>query len=59
MCAYAAIGSVGRLLEPAPPGQRHDRPVGDPRLAILVGPLVWLIKTNGALNAYWRSMGAR
>ncbi|MCU1619812.1 MAG: conserved rane protein of unknown function [Modestobacter sp.] len=25
---------------------------------ILVGPLVWLIKTNGALNAYWRSMGA-
>jgi Domain of unknown function (DUF4234) len=26
---------------------------------IVVGPLVWLIKTNGALNAYWRSMGAR
>jgi hypothetical protein len=26
---------------------------------ILVGPLVWLIKTNGALNAYWRSVGAR
>ena len=26
---------------------------------ILVGPLVWLIKTNGALNAYWRSLGAR
>jgi hypothetical protein len=25
---------------------------------ILVGPLVWLIKTNGALNAYWRSLGA-
>jgi hypothetical protein len=25
---------------------------------IVVGPLVWLIKTNGALNAYWRSMGA-
>ncbi len=25
---------------------------------IIVGPLVWLIKTNGALNAYWRSMGA-
>ena len=24
---------------------------------IIVGPLVWLIKTNGALNAYWRSMG--
>lgn len=26
---------------------------------ILIGPLVWLIKTNGALNAYWRSLGAR
>jgi hypothetical protein len=26
---------------------------------ILIGPLVWLIKTNGALNAYWRSVGAR
>lgn len=25
---------------------------------ILVGPLVWIIKTNGALNAYWRSVGA-
>jgi hypothetical protein len=26
---------------------------------IAVGPLVWLVKTNGALNAYWRSVGAR
>jgi hypothetical protein len=26
---------------------------------ILIGPLIWLIKTNGALNAYWRSAGAR
>jgi len=25
---------------------------------ILIGPLVWLVKTNGALNAYWRSLGA-
>jgi hypothetical protein len=25
---------------------------------ILVGPIVWFIKTNGALNAYWRSLGA-
>jgi hypothetical protein len=25
---------------------------------IIVGPLVWLIKSNGALNAYWRSVGA-
>jgi len=26
---------------------------------IVIGPLVWLIKSNGALNAYWRGMGAR
>ncbi|MGH1561421.1 DUF4234 domain-containing protein [Mumia sp. DW29H23] len=30
-----------------------------PGMFILVGPFVWFIKTNGALNAYWRSLGAR
>ncbi len=25
---------------------------------ILIGPLVWWIKTNGALNAYWRSVSS-
>ena len=25
----------------------------------LVGPIVWFVKTNGALNDYWRSLGAR
>ncbi|MCW2691731.1 MAG: conserved rane protein of unknown function [Mycobacterium sp.] len=30
-----------------------------PGFLLLVGPLVWFIKTNGALNAYWRSQGAR
>jgi hypothetical protein len=29
-----------------------------PGVFILVGPLVWFVKTNGALNAYWRSVGA-
>jgi Domain of unknown function (DUF4234) len=24
-----------------------------------VGAIVWFVKTNGALNAYWRSLGAR
>jgi F0F1-type ATP synthase membrane subunit c/vacuolar-type H+-ATPase subunit K len=24
----------------------------------LVGGLVWFVKTNGALNGYWRSLGA-
>jgi hypothetical protein len=30
-----------------------------PGAILVVGPLVWFIKTNGALNAYWRSLGAR
>ncbi|MGY1695984.1 DUF4234 domain-containing protein [Geodermatophilus sp. SYSU D00814] len=29
-----------------------------PGVFILVGPIVWFVKTNGALNAYWRSLGA-
>ena len=29
-----------------------------PGMFILVGPLVWFIKTNGALNSYWRTQGA-
>ena len=30
-----------------------------PGAVILVGPLVWFVKTNGALNSFWRSVGAR
>jgi len=30
-----------------------------PGVFLLVGPLVWFVQTNGALNAYWRSLGAR
>ena len=30
-----------------------------PGFLILVGPFIWIIKTNGALNDYWRSRGAR
>lgn len=29
-----------------------------PGIFILVGPIVWFVKTNGALNDYWRSLGA-
>jgi hypothetical protein len=28
-----------------------------PGMLILVGPLVWFIQTNAALNEYWRSQG--
>lgn len=30
-----------------------------PGVFILVGPFIWFIQTNGALNNYWRSLGAR
>jgi Domain of unknown function (DUF4234) len=29
-----------------------------PGVFILVGPIIWFVKTNGALNDYWRSLGA-
>lgn len=29
-----------------------------PGALILVGPFIWFIKTNGALNDYWKSLGA-
>jgi hypothetical protein len=29
-----------------------------PGMLILIGPIVWFVKTNGALNEYWKSMGA-
>lgn len=28
-----------------------------PGAVIVVGPLIWFVKTNGALNSYWRSLG--
>ena len=58
---YLNSSEVGGLYERA--GMR--KPVSGatglwyfPGMFILVGPLVWFIKTNGALNAYWRSLGA-
>ncbi|MGI8433986.1 MAG: hypothetical protein ACR2LE_04530 [Nocardioidaceae bacterium] len=30
-----------------------------PGIFILVGPIIWFVKTNGALNSYWRSVGAQ
>lgn len=29
-----------------------------PGIFIIVGPIVWFVKTNGALNEYWKSLGA-
>jgi Domain of unknown function (DUF4234) len=30
-----------------------------PGMFILVGPIIWFVQTNNALNDYWRSLGAR
>ena len=53
---------VGGLYERA--GRR--RPVGAltglryfPGIFLLVGPIIWFVLTNSALNDYWRSRGAR
>ena len=58
---YITSSEVGSLYESA--GQR--KPVSGatglwyfPGMFLLVGPIVWFVKTNGALNAYWRSLGA-
>ena len=29
-----------------------------PGIVIIVGPIVWFVKVNGALNTYWRAKGA-
>jgi Domain of unknown function (DUF4234) len=29
-----------------------------PGMFIIVGPFIWFVKTNNALNDYWRSLGA-
>ena len=58
---FITASEVGNLFERR--GQR--KPVSGatglwylPGSFILVGPLVWFIKTNGALNSSWRSLGA-
>lgn len=59
---YLTSSEVGELYE----RRGQAKPVSGltglwyfPGMFILVGPFVWFVKTNGALNAYWRSLGAR
>jgi hypothetical protein len=58
---YLTSGEVGALYERR--GQAKPVSAGTglwyfPGIFILVGPIVWFVKTNGALNDYWRSVGA-
>jgi len=59
---FLASSEVGGLYERA--GQ--PKPVSGttglwvvPGFLILVGPIIWFVKTNGALNDYWRAVGVR
>lgn len=59
---YVTASEVGALYEAR--GMR--KPVSGltglwyfPGCFLLVGSFIWFIKTNGALNSYWRSLGAR
>ena len=29
-----------------------------PGIFLIVGPIIWFVKINGALNSYWESLGA-
>jgi hypothetical protein len=67
---YFFIGVASPFLSAMEVGELYERagrpkPVSGltglwyfPGMFILVGPFVWFIKTNGALNAYWESVGA-
>jgi hypothetical protein len=58
---YISSNEVGDLYA----AQGREKPVSAatglwyfPGMLILVGPIIWFVKTNGALNDYWKSMGA-
>ena len=65
------VGIVSPFLHSAEVGGLYERtgrpkPVSGvtglwvfPGIFLLVGPIIWFVKSNGALNAYWRSVGAR
>jgi Domain of unknown function (DUF4234) len=65
------VGLVSPFLVSAEVGQLYQRrglqrPVSGATglwyllgIFILIGPIIWFVKTNNALNAYWRSLGAR
>lgn len=59
---YLLSNEVGQLYELA----GRQKPVSAltglwffPGMLILVGPFVWFVKTNRALNTYWESLGVR
>jgi hypothetical protein len=58
---YLTSSEVGELYERSGRPKRVSGLTGlwyFPGMFILVGPIVWFVKTNGALNDYWKSVGA-
>lgn len=58
---YLLSAEVGNLRKLRGQEQRVSGATGlwyFPGMFILVGPIVWFVKTNGALNDYWVSQGA-
>jgi Domain of unknown function (DUF4234) len=58
---YITSAEVGGLYE----ARGQQKPVSAatglwafPGALILVGPIIWFVKTNGRLNEYWQSLGA-
>ncbi|MFL6100795.1 MAG: DUF4234 domain-containing protein [Actinomycetales bacterium] len=59
---YLTSGEVGELYHRRGQAKPVSAATGlwsFPGALILVGPIIWFVKTNGALNDYWRSLGAR
>ena len=59
---FISSSEVGGLYERAGRPQPVSGATGlwyFPGIFILVGPIVWFVKTNGALNDYWKSLGAQ
>jgi hypothetical protein len=57
---FLLSNEVGRLYE----RRGREQPVSAltalwffPGIFILVGPFIWFVRTNNALNAYWQSLG--
>jgi hypothetical protein len=57
--AFLCPGEVGKLYERRGQQAPVSAITGLWILLPLAGVIIWFVKTNGALNAYWRSLGAR
>ncbi|RNL65352.1 DUF4234 domain-containing protein [Nocardioides marmoriginsengisoli] len=62
VAAFLTSDEVGKLYE----RRGQAKPVSAitglwyfPGMLLLVLPIVWFVKTNGALNDYWKSLGAQ